>query len=90
MKAKDEMPFGVPGIVEHVADSNGNCRLDVHGPACERTREVAEALAKGEMPPHPDASRAARCGPAKVASDAYRAGWDAINWGGKKVPVGEA
>ena len=89
MKKTNEFPFGIGGVVEEVYAAGGR-RLDVYGPTCERTRQVAEAFERGEAPPHPDDPRAARCGPARVTTEAYRAGWDAINWSGRRKEVGQA
>lgn len=90
MKKTDETPFGIPGVVELIGSSDGSCRVQTHGPHCRRTQQVAEAVESGSEIPHPDSPHAARCGPAKITSDAYRAGWDAINWSGKKTTVGQA
>ena len=91
MKKKiDDAACSASGVVEHVIQRDGTVRVDVHSPSCDRTRQVAEALESGVMPPHPDQPDAARCGPPQVATECYRRGWDAINWGGKKTVVGEA
>jgi hypothetical protein len=85
----DEKKPKLMGLMEHVQSrEDGSWRVDVHGPSCERTREVESALSRGQAPPHPDAPKAARCGPAKVTTDAYRSGWDGIF--GRKQEVGQA
>lgn len=87
----DQIPKHRPSLlIEQVEQPDGTTRLEVHGRDCARTAEVHDAALRGEEPPHPHSPSAARCGPAKVTSDAYRAGWDAINWGGKRKEVGQA
>ena len=87
---KDDEKKATPiGMVERVQNPYDlSWRLDVHGPRCERTREVYAAIERGEHPRHPDDPRAARCGPAKVTTDAYRDGWDGLF--GSPQPRGEA
>lgn len=87
---KDDEKKVVPiGIIEHVQDPRDlSWRVETHGAHCARTREVYEAFARGEAPRHPDHPQAARCGPAKVTTDAYRDGWDGLF--GARQPRGEA
>lgn len=75
-------------LVEDVVQADGTRHRVVHGADCERTRQVHAALRRGEQPPHPDSPQAAKCGPAQVATDAYRTGWETIF--GKDVEVGQA
>lgn len=80
----------VPAIlVEPQEDSDGHQHVELHGPSCDRTIRAWEAQERGES--IEAALRGAECkGPPKVSSAAFRRGYDAINWGGKPVTVGQA
>ena len=52
----------------------------LHGPDCPVTKAAREREAGAANDKH---------GPAKVASDAYRDGWDVL-WSGKRPDVGQA
>ncbi len=83
----DEKPVG---MVDIIAQADGTLEVEAHGADCARTQEVYEAFQKGEAPRHPREERAARCGPAQVATEAFRNGWDAISWSGKRQERGQA
>ena len=84
--ADDKMPPSTDRyiLLEHTHDQNGACNLEVHPPDCSHTAAaVANLRQRGLVPTH-----AVRSGPAQVATDAYRQGWDTI-FGGRQ-PVGVA
>ena len=85
---KSELLFEIRGLIEHTHDADGACRTESHGSNCGRTQQVREALERGEMPPPAGSYEATRCGPPRVNSDAYRAGWAMIF--GQKQTVGSA
>lgn len=88
MSDDDQFRHDAPHLIEQVVGEDGKVRFQAHGSTCPRTQQVVRAMQRGEMPPHPDAPNAARCGPAMVNSDAYREGWETLF--GKKTIVGVA
>lgn len=68
-------------LIETETLADGTPALRVHGPSCSKTRAAVEGRSHREV----------ECsGPAMVNSEAYREGYDAINWGGKRAVVGQA
>lgn len=70
----DEHADGAPHIT---VDDKGHAHHYMRG-GCQPTVKVV--LLGGSPPPSVNARHA---GPARVTSDAFRSGWDAINWGTK-------
>lgn len=84
-KIPDSLPMG---LIEEVQNPDGTREVTIHGADCARTKQVYDAVRRGDEPPAPWERTAARCGPARVNSDAYRSGWETIF--GKKVEAGQA
>lgn len=85
-----KVPAHPPALLVEVREqADGSHEVDVHGPTCERTREVHQAWREGREAPPPNEGGACK-GPAKVTTEAFRRGWDAINWGGRAAVVGQA